>query len=202
MPAAAHMARRPLRISFRARSLADASVLPMFKGLKLKSPGARLPDFRPSVTANPEMISKNPMKMTAAKMGPALLSTRVQKVSTWFLAVGMPGTMRPDSCASRPRVASMATLACLSSASRIQYRSMPMSSILDRPRGSKPSSPARVPSSLEGLSMKGRDLLRSAIMVDMHLADLAEAPEGAKAAAEPIRQARIRTNMVRFTGSR
>ena len=54
MPAAAHMARRPLRISLTARSFWEAEVLPKLRGLKPKSPGARSPDLRPSVMAMPE----------------------------------------------------------------------------------------------------------------------------------------------------
>ena len=54
MPAAAHMARRPLRISLVAKSFCDAAVLPKLRGLKPKSPGARSPDLRPSVMAMPE----------------------------------------------------------------------------------------------------------------------------------------------------
>ena len=41
IPDDAHMANRPLAISFIARSSADAFVLPIFKGLKPKNPGGR-----------------------------------------------------------------------------------------------------------------------------------------------------------------
>jgi len=58
MPAAAHMARRPFLISLRAKSLAVAGVLPKFSGLKPKSPGARSPDFLPSVMAMPPKTFK------------------------------------------------------------------------------------------------------------------------------------------------
>lgn len=58
IPAEAHMARRPFRISFNAKSFFDASVFPNPKGLKPNSPGARSPDFFPSVTATPLTTGK------------------------------------------------------------------------------------------------------------------------------------------------
>lgn len=56
------MARRPLRISFVAKSFCDAAVLPKFRGLKPKSPGARSPDLRPSVMATPESTGIIPIR--------------------------------------------------------------------------------------------------------------------------------------------
>jgi hypothetical protein len=46
--------------------------LPIFSGLKLKSPGARWPDFRPSVVAMPEMtVDLRRKKEWRAKIGQA-----------------------------------------------------------------------------------------------------------------------------------
>lgn len=114
-----------------------------------------------------------PAAINPANTGPGFLSKNCQKASTWFLAVGyidfillivtvrsyyfvsnyiiikstIPGNIKPASWARAPAAASIATLQCFNSASLIQYRSTPKSSILDKPRGSKPRSPAKLPSS-------------------------------------------------------
>lgn len=62
-----------------------------------------------------------------------------------------PGSVRPRSVATKPTQASWQMRPCLSSASRSHL----MSITLVKPRGSKPTSPARVPSRASGFSAKG-----------------------------------------------
>ena len=55
IPAAAHIAKRPFLTSLTAKSFLEASLVPNLSGLNPNSPGARSPDFLPSVTATPEI---------------------------------------------------------------------------------------------------------------------------------------------------
>merc|ERR550539_306138 len=70
-------------------------------------------------------------------------------------ATGHPGNGPNDSTKKIPATANIATRLCLSSASRIQYKSMPISSMFDKPNGSNPASPAIVPSNRAGFVMNG-----------------------------------------------
>lgn len=76
---------------------------------------------------------------------------------------------------------------CLTSASRMKL----MSYLLEKPRGSKPTSPGREPSSLGGHSMKGTDLLiaMETLATDGAVREDTRAPEKAdgRATAAPAK---------------
>mmetsp|Transcript_3572 Transcript_3572/g.12522 ORF Transcript_3572/g.12522 Transcript_3572/m.12522 type:complete len:220 (+) Transcript_3572:140-799(+) len=154
MPATAHIARRPFLISLSAIS----SVTLKPSGLKRKSPGTRSPDSRPLVTATPVTASMMEMKTSdeTTAFGCASHASQNTSICDRPSAAGKPGSGPTASTQSTPAAASMAMRPCLISASRIQYKSMPRSSISERPSGSKPTSPARVPSSVLGCSKNGR----------------------------------------------
>mmetsp|Transcript_10586 Transcript_10586/g.32614 ORF Transcript_10586/g.32614 Transcript_10586/m.32614 type:complete len:202 (+) Transcript_10586:130-735(+) len=154
-PMTAHIARRQCLISLSASS----SVISNSSGLRPKSPGARSPDARPAVVATPDTASIDAMKMSAATIAFGCSSHASQNTCIWLRpsATGQPGSGPNISTQITPVAASMATRPCLISASRSQYKSMPRSSISERPSGSKPTSPAMVPSRFLGCSRNGMD---------------------------------------------
>mmetsp|Transcript_11590 Transcript_11590/g.29334 ORF Transcript_11590/g.29334 Transcript_11590/m.29334 type:complete len:203 (+) Transcript_11590:339-947(+) len=196
IPAAPHMAKRPLAISCAFnRSALSASPAKNPRGSNPKSPGARSPDSRPLVAAIPEKASANMMKIKEATMYWGWAFHNCQKASIWLgaSAISHPGAGPKNSTWSVPATANIATRACLSSASRSQYKSTPTPSMLERPRGSNPTSPAMDPSRSAGRFMKGSALLRSAFN---ETKDCCCVTVGAKAEADAERRARTAADFI------
>mmetsp|Transcript_20105 Transcript_20105/g.42425 ORF Transcript_20105/g.42425 Transcript_20105/m.42425 type:complete len:203 (+) Transcript_20105:296-904(+) len=146
MPEKAIMASRPLAISFSSITLSDL----MFSGLNLYSPGpAASGSFSSWKTFGvPPTISKTLATRSRNHIGP--LST-VASCAAREDTCGASGAVMPKSTASQPAVASMARRQCFSSASRAHFSGIKLLSM----SGSKPTSPAKVPSRAGGWFRKG-----------------------------------------------
>mmetsp|Transcript_64358 Transcript_64358/g.106617 ORF Transcript_64358/g.106617 Transcript_64358/m.106617 type:complete len:211 (+) Transcript_64358:136-768(+) len=163
MPLNAIIAKRPCLISACCRDFNFSGEESLKPPISIKSPGKRLPftvDWMPAIPA----ISKTPQARSSSSMRPSAtaMSCALNEVTAASLSsAGTPGARTPMSGKIQPMVASMHTRPCLTSASRIQPKcalslSKGPSAQLEKPKGSKPTSPASSHASrLAGRAAKG-----------------------------------------------
>mmetsp|Transcript_22091 Transcript_22091/g.66322 ORF Transcript_22091/g.66322 Transcript_22091/m.66322 type:complete len:206 (+) Transcript_22091:102-719(+) len=178
MPEKASMARRPFSSSLSCISGSFAP--PISSGSKPKSPGLRPEPSSISRIARKPMHSAARMKAPICVMAPRSTAMSCASMdATWCMS---PGSLRPQSVATKPVTASMHTRPCLSSDSRSQSTGTQSES----PSGSKPLSPT-MPSSFCGRGRKGIAAERSLWYTTVALR--AAGAAGANKAPAPTRDA-------------
>mmetsp|Transcript_11718 Transcript_11718/g.24684 ORF Transcript_11718/g.24684 Transcript_11718/m.24684 type:complete len:216 (+) Transcript_11718:285-932(+) len=212
-PLKAIMARRACVISASLYLAFSSGSAQNFSGSRAKSPGSRSEPACAAAMPVPEMSSIMPTMVKRKPMLPesTMASCAAIELRPSYFA---PGKWMPESTVMQPTIASIHKRPCLSSASLIQYMvgsgsaadctaasgiicGSDFGSIDERPSGSKPTSPTRVPSQPAGC---GRNGMAADLAPIETMPRVAERADGAKAVADAAQSASTMVRIIVLAG--